>query len=143
MSDFAIQTRALRREYRPRHAPVRVALDGIDLAVRAGEIHGLLGPNGAGKTTLVKVLSTVLLPTSGSAEVLGFDVRARPREVRSRIGSVFGGERGLYLRVSSRRNLLFWASLYGLHGVQAKARCQELLDRVGLAERADDPVEQL
>jgi ABC-2 type transport system ATP-binding protein len=143
MSDVAIQTRALRREYAPRRGPARVALDGIDLRIRAGEIHGLLGPNGAGKTTLVKILSTVLLPTSGSVEVLGFDVAARPREVRTRIGSVFGGERGLYARVSSRRNLLFWASLYGLHGAKAKARCEELMERVGLAERANDPVEQL
>jgi ABC-2 type transport system ATP-binding protein len=143
MTEAALVVQALRRTYAQRRGEPRTALDGVDLAVRPGEIHGLLGPNGAGKTTLVKILSTVLLPTSGTAEVLGFDVVRHPQQVRTRIGTVFGGDRGSYARVSVRRNLLFWASLYGLDRRAGRRRADELIERVGLTERADDPVEQL
>jgi ABC-2 type transport system ATP-binding protein len=117
------------------------ALAGVSLDVDKGEVHGLLGPNGAGKTTLVKILSTVLLPTSGSATVLGYDVVADVREVRRAVGVAFGGERGLYTRVSARRNLQFWGALYGLSRRDVRRRSDELLERVGLLERADAPVE--
>ena len=140
---LAVDVRRLRRVYRSRgKAPETVALDGVDLSVDEGEIHGLLGPNGAGKTTLVKVLTTVLTPSSGSAAVLGSDVLAAPRKVREVVGVVFGGERGLYTRVSARRNLLFWAALYKLDGATSRRRCGELLERVGLSEHADQPVEE-
>jgi ABC-2 type transport system ATP-binding protein len=144
MADMAVEVRNLRRVYTARRGGgSRTALDGIDLDVADGHIHGLLGPNGAGKTTLVKILSTVLLPTAGTARVLGYDVVDRPREVRNRIGAVFGGDRGLYARVSVRRNLLFWASLYGLDGKAGRLRSEMLIARMGLAERADDLVERL
>ncbi|HWC14861.1 MAG TPA: ABC transporter ATP-binding protein [Actinomycetota bacterium] len=117
------------------------ALDGITLSIPLGEVHGLLGPNGAGKTTLVKILSTVLLPTSGTAEVLGINVASEAREVRPLIGLVFGGERGLYPRITGRQNLRYWAALYRMPKVDAKRRTDVLLERVGLAERADDRVE--
>jgi ABC-2 type transport system ATP-binding protein len=140
---LAVDVRGLGRVYRSRGKTAEtVALDGVDLTVENGEIHGLLGPNGAGKTTLVKVLTTVLTPSSGSASVLGNDVMAAPRKVREVVGVVFGGERGLYTRVSARRNLSFWAALYRLDGATSRRRCAELLERVGLADRADEPVEE-
>src|ERR1051326_6304754 len=132
---LAVDVRGLGRVYRSRgKAAETVALDGVDLSVDDGEIHGLLGPNGAGKTTLVKVLTTVLTPSSGSAAVLGNDVMAAPRKVREVVGVVFGGERGLYTRVSAHRNLSFWAALYKLDGATSRRRCAQLLERVGLTE---------
>jgi ABC-2 type transport system ATP-binding protein len=117
------------------------ALDGFDLAVGPGEVHGLLGPNGAGKTTLCKILSTVLLPTSGTARILGLDVVADAKRVRPVLGIVFGGERGLYARMTAAQNLRFWAALYGLGRRAGRDRAAALLDRVGLGARADDRVE--
>ncbi|MET0413154.1 MAG: ABC transporter ATP-binding protein [Polyangiaceae bacterium] len=114
-----------------------VALDGVSLEVDEGEVRGLLGPNGAGKTTLVKILSTVLLPSSGSAQVLGHDVVRDTAAVRALIGIVFGGDRGLYVNLTGRQNLAYWASLYDVPAAQGKARITALLERVGLGERAD------
>jgi ABC-2 type transport system ATP-binding protein len=118
-----------------------VALDDVSLEIPEGEIHGLLGPNGAGKTTLVKILSTVLVPTSGRARVLGHDVVEETRSVRPLIGIVFGGERGLYWRLTGRQNLEYWGALYKLSSSRTRSRAQELLERVGLTERADERVE--
>ena len=140
-----VEIRELTRVYQPRRRreggrPV-VALDRVSLTVREGEVHGLLGPNGAGKTTLVKILATVLLPSAGQALVGALDV-VRDRDlVRRRIGIVFGGERGLYTRLTARQNLRFWAALYQLPGRVAADRTNRLLDRVGLAERGDSRVE--
>jgi ABC-2 type transport system ATP-binding protein len=117
------------------------ALRDVDLEIPEGEIHGLLGPNGAGKTTLCKILSTVLLPSGGRAEICGYDVVAETAAVRRLIGIVFGGERGLYTRLTARGNLEFWASLYGLSGSQAQVRVTTLLERLGLEQRADARVE--
>jgi ABC-2 type transport system ATP-binding protein len=122
-------------------APPRTALDSIDLVIDSGEVHGLLGPNGAGKTTLCKILATVLLPTAGIARIDGFDVVSQRREVRSRIGIVFGGERGLYTRLTARQNLGYWAALYRVPRRAAVPRIETLLARVGLADRADQRVE--
>jgi len=143
VTETAVRTWELRRTFTPRRGEPREALKGLDLTIGAGEIHGLLGPNGAGKTTLVRILSTVLLPTAGRAEVLGLDVVGDRDQVRTRIGTVFGGERGLYSRVSVRRNMLFWASLYGLDRRAARTRSDALLERMGLTGRADTPVEEL
>jgi ABC-2 type transport system ATP-binding protein len=119
-----------------------VALDRVSLEIPQGEIHGLLGPNGAGKTTLVKILSTVLVPTSGRACVLGHDVVEEARAVRPIIGIVFGGERGLYWRLTGRQNLEYWGALYRLSGGETRRRAQQLLERVGLVDKADERVEQ-
>jgi ABC-2 type transport system ATP-binding protein len=129
------------RTFQPRKRPAVQALDGVRLEVDEGEVHGLLGPNGAGKTTLVKILTTVLLPTSGRAQIFGHDVVRDAKAVRPLIGIVFGGERGLYTRLTARQNLEYWASLYRLPGPQIKPRAAALLDRVGLADKADVKVE--
>jgi len=134
----------LRREYPSRGnkgSPV-VALDDLSLAIEPGQIFGLLGPNGAGKTTLIKVLTTLLSPTSGTASVAGFDVARQGKHVRRRIGFVFGGDRGLYYRLSGRDNLVYFAALYGLSRGEAEERATRLLGAVGLAGHAHRRVEQ-
>lgn len=134
-SAAALEVADLRREYRIGRgkAPV-VALDGLSLSVARGRVHGLLGPNGAGKTTLCKILATVLVPTSGSARVAGFDVVSDADEVRRRIGLVLGGDRGLYAKLSARENLEFWAAMYGMPRAEASARIDAVVTRVGLAD---------
>ncbi|GIJ62208.1 ABC transporter ATP-binding protein [Virgisporangium aurantiacum] len=119
------------------------ALNGVSLHVDRGEIHGLLGPNGAGKTTLVKVLSTVLLPTSGRARVFGHDVVAATAAVRARIGIVFGGERGLYGRLTARQNLAYWAALYRLGRAETRHRVDDSLRLLGLSGQEDTPVDRM
>ena len=131
----------IHRIFTPRKREPVNALDGVSLTIPAGEVHGLLGPNGAGKTTLVKILSTVLLPTSGSASVLGHDVVAEARAVRPQIGIVFGGERGLYWRLTGRQNLEYWGALYKLSRAEIRERTGVLLERVGITDRADERVE--
>ena len=121
--------------------PDVVALDAVSLAIPPGEIHGLLGPNGAGKTTLVKILSTVLLPTSGRARVLGHDVVEETKAVRPLIGIVFGGERGLYWRLTGAPEPGVLGRAVQASARETKARAQRLIERVGLTERADERVE--
>jgi ABC-2 type transport system ATP-binding protein len=142
-----IEAEELRRTYRTttgivRRRPLEVeAVRGISFEVARGELFGLLGPNGAGKTTTIKMLITLLLPTAGSARVLGFDVVRDAREVRRRIGYVFGGERGLYERLSGLDNLRYFGELYGLSGKRARVRIQEVIDLVGLQGRERERVE--
>ena len=138
----AVEIEEIRRVFTPRKRDPVTALDGVSLTIPVGEVHGLLGPNGAGKTTLVKILSTVLLPTDGRALVCGHDVVTETKAVRPLIGIVFGGERGLYTRLSARQNLEYWGALYRLSGAEIKARTAMLLDRVGLTDRADQRVEE-
>jgi len=118
-----------------------VAVEDVSFGIQEGELFGLLGPNGAGKTTTVKMLTTLLIPTLGSASVKGFDVVAQAAEVRKRIGFIFGGERGLYWRLSGIDNLRYFASLYNLDYVITKKRIPELLDLVGLNGRGEEKVE--
>jgi ABC-2 type transport system ATP-binding protein len=117
------------------------AVRGISFSVDRGELFGLLGPNGAGKTTTIKMLITLLLPTSGRATVLGFDVVAQAREVRRRVGYVFGGDRGLYERLSGLDNLRYFAELYAVPPREQRLRIGELLELVGLAGRERERVE--
>jgi ABC-2 type transport system ATP-binding protein len=118
-----------------------VALDGVDLAIQSGELFGLLGPNGAGKTTITRILATVLLPTSGKAQVFGQDVVKGVKAIRPRIGLVFGGERGLYWRLTGRDNLQYFADLYKVPPETARRRIPELLELVGLTDRANERIE--
>ena len=109
--------------------------------IEAGETFGLLGPNGAGKTTIIKMLTTLLLPTAGSARVLGFDVASQPGEIRRRVGYVFGGDRGLYDRLSALDNLRYFAELYGVPARAQRQRIAYVLDLVRLAGRERERVE--
>lgn len=140
-SKTMVEVEDLRRTFPRKGDSPRAALDGLSLAVPDGEVHGLLGPNGAGKTTLCRILSTVLLPTSGTARIAGLDVVTDTAAVRRTIGIVFGGERGLYDRLTARQNLLYWSSLFHMRTSAAKPRVAQLLERVGLADRADERVE--
>jgi ABC-2 type transport system ATP-binding protein len=117
------------------------AVRGVTFEVQRGELFGLLGPNGAGKTTTIKMLITLLLPTAGSARVLGHDVVKDAREVRKVIGYVFGGDRGLYERLPALDNLRYFAELYGVPPREQKQRIGELLELVGLTGREKERVE--
>ncbi len=117
------------------------AVDSLNISVDSGELFGFLGPNGAGKTTTIKMLSTLLLPTSGTATIFGHDIQKAPQKVRKRIGVVFGGERGLYWRLSGRDNMRLFSELYGLDSSEQADTIDSLLELVGIADRADSKVE--
>lgn len=146
-SEKAITVQELRRVYSSSKGIIRKtrnvveAVKGISFDVDYGELFGLVGPNGAGKTTTIKMLTTLLTPTSGTAKVLGFDIVADYVDIRRRIGIIFGGERGLYYRVSGRENLRYFADLYGVPLPKREGTINELLGLVGLADRADERVE--
>jgi len=118
-----------------------VAVKDVSFEVDYGELFGLVGPNGAGKTTTIKMLTTMLIPTSGRAKVLGHDVQKEVTKVRERIGIVLGGERGLYTRVNALDNLRYFADLYGVPVNVREKRIKELLQFMGLSDRARDRVE--
>ncbi len=142
-----IEVEELSRTYRSHTGTFRrrttavEALRGVSFAVEAGQLFGLLGPNGAGKTTMIKILTTLLLPSSGRASVLGFDVSRQARQIRGRVGYVFGGDRGLYDRLSAYDNLRYFADLYRVAPRRRRARIDELLELVGLKGRERERVE--
>jgi ABC-2 type transport system ATP-binding protein len=142
-----IEAVGLRRTYKTSTGTFRrrslevEAVRGVTFDVAEGELFGLLGPNGAGKTTTIKMLITLLIPTSGSASVLGFDVVKDARKVRERIGYVFGGDRGLYDRLSGLDNLRYFAELYAVPPREQRPRIDELLEMVGLKGREGERVE--
>jgi ABC-2 type transport system ATP-binding protein len=143
----AIEAVGLGRTYRTgtgilRRRVVEVeAVRGVSFSVGAGELYGLLGPNGAGKTTTIKMLTTLLVPTLGTARVLGHDVVTAVSRVRASIGYVFGGDRGLYDRLSALDNLRYFAELYGVEPRDQRRRIATVLELVDLADRAQDRVE--
>jgi ABC-2 type transport system ATP-binding protein len=118
-----------------------VAVKDISFDVDYGELFGVVGPNGAGKTTTIKMLTTMLIPTSGNATVLGWDLQKDVTKIREKIGIVLGGERGLYTRVNAIDNLRYFADLYGVPSNIRDKRVKELLEFMGLSERAKDRVE--
>ena len=124
-----------------RHSLEVEAVRGVSFEIGEGELFGLLGPNGAGKTTTIKMLITLLIPSTGTARVLGHDVVADPTWVRARIGYVFGGDRGLYERLSAFDNLRYFAELYGVDPRRQRARIAEMLELVGLTGREKERVE--
>jgi ABC-2 type transport system ATP-binding protein len=118
------------------------ALNGLDFSVPHGIVFGLLGPNGSGKTTTIRILATLLTPTSGEARVLGYDVVREASKVRGRIGLILGGERGLYGRLTGEENLKYFAALNHLSRDMARQRVKEIIELVGLTEAGRRPVEQ-
>jgi len=143
----AIEVKNLRRVYKTTTGTIRrtskevVAVDDVSFEVKEGELFGMLGPNGAGKTTTVKMLTTLLIPTAGSAHIKGYDVVEQADKIRSRIGFIFGGERGLYWRLSGRDNLRYFASLYHVDPSVAEKRIEQLIEMVGLKGRGKEKIE--
>lgn len=119
-----------------------IALSNLCFTVPSGIVFGLLGPNGSGKTTTIRILSTLLMPTSGQAKVFGFDVVKEAPKVRKKIGLIFGGERGLYGRLTGIENLRYFAALSHMDSDNTKKRIKEVLDIVGLTQASDRLVEQ-
>lgn len=142
--DLSIETRTLRRVFKgiPGAGDV-VALDSVDLAIEDGEIFGLLGPNGAGKTTMIKILATLLLPTSGEAYVKGLEVSKNASKVRKVINLVSGGETPGYGILSVKENLWFFSQLYGLSRQAANDRIKGLVTQLGLDNYIDTRMSKL
>jgi len=129
---YAIEANALKKEFRKRDEHIW-ALKGVDLKVEKGRIYGLLGPNGAGKTTMIYILSTLLLPTSGSAKVLGYDVVKDDDKVRERIGMCIGGT-SFYHSMTPVELLQLYGRLYGLNSQKRKERIKKLIDDLEITE---------
>ena len=141
----AIEAVEVTRSFRPqkRSEEPLVALAGVSLAVPPGELFGLLGPNGAGKTTLIKILVTLLLPSSGAARVAGFDVETQPAEVRRRIAVVSGGETTGFGMLTCREQLWMFSQFHGMKSRPARRRIDELLERLGIGAARDRKVGDL
>lgn len=140
--ELAVQTENLSRVYKIRggkktEPKTLIALKDVNLEVPRGELFGLLGPNGAGKTTLIKILTTLLGPTSGHARVAGYDVEKEPNKIRQRINMVSGGESSGYGLLTVRENLWMFSQFYGMPSKLAQKRITELLEIVGLGDRAN------
>ncbi|MCU0859541.1 MAG: ATP-binding cassette domain-containing protein [Thermoplasmata archaeon] len=142
----AVEVKELTRVFEPKKKkegkPVR-ALDSADLRIESGELFGLLGPNGAGKTTLLKILSTLLLPTSGKAYVAGYDVEKQFLEVRKRINMVSGGEMSGYGLLTVRENLWMFTQFYGIKSKTASERIDDMLARFDMADKKNEKVRTL
>ncbi len=110
------------------------ALKHVKFTVERGQVVGLLGENGAGKTTLLRTIATLLTPTDGNVKVAGYDTQKNPEEVKKRIGVLFGGETGLYDRLTARENLEYFAALYGLSKHETKIRIDELARMFGMRD---------
>ncbi len=138
-----IQVENLRRDYIThrgflhRNKEVVSAVRDISFYVQPGEVFGLLGQNGAGKTTTIKMLTTLLAPTGGTCKVLGFNTFGEEKYIRPRINFIFGGEMGVYRRLSARDNLRYFANLYGLKPREREQRIQDILELVELRDAAD------
>lgn len=145
--DTVIEVKELKRTYVTRRGFLKKekrvvqAVDGISFEVRRGEIFGLLGQNGAGKTTTIKMLTTLLAPTAGTCKVLGCDTLGQEKQIRKRINFIFGGEMGVYRRLSARDNLRYFSNLYLIPGKERDVRIEKILKLVDLADRADDLAE--
>jgi sodium transport system ATP-binding protein len=131
-----IQVQALSKSFTDPKRGARLAVDHIGFEVHAGEVFGLLGPNGAGKTTTLRMLATLLKPTSGTATLNGFDIVREPEQVRGQIGFL-SGDMGLYGRLTPRETLEFFASLNGLDRGRATRRISDLLAMLDMNSFAD------
>ena len=167
MTDFAIEARQLVKKFparpgtgdkntdgTPAPKPKRAlfakkelkamftAVNGVDLQIERGEIFGLLGPNGAGKSTTIRMLCTLLEPTSGTATVHGFDIVRQANDVRRSLGTVLAGERSIYWKLTGRENLEYFAALYHIPAALAKKRVEELIERMEIKDRSNELVEK-
>ena len=142
---WAIQTFALTKRFPAqsvlrglisRSGPESPAVNGVDLSIKPGELFGLLGPNGAGKTTLIKMLCTLVSPTSGTARVNGFDL-SQETEIKASIGLVTSDERSFYWRLTGRQNLEFFAQLHHIPHDQIRNRVDEVLEQVDIGSISD------
>jgi len=136
-----VSVQDLVRDYRSGSQTTR-ALDGLSFEVQEGTVCGVLGPNGSGKTTTVRILATLLMPTSGSASIKGHDVAREARHVRAMIGLVLGGERGFYPALTGGQNLRYWGALRGFSPAETDRRMGEALEAVDLLNARDTPVER-
>ena len=134
LSEYAIETHGLTKKFGS-----FTAVDHVDLAVRKGEIYGFLGPNGAGKSTTIRMLCTLLKPSSGTAKVAGFNIDSEANEVRKRIGLV-SEKLIMYTRLTAEQNLMFFGKLYGIDEAELKSKVEELLDMVKLTPFKDRSV---
>ena len=146
MKEKIINVNNLKREYSKKRffkkdKKTVKAVDGITFDVKKGEIFGLLGQNGAGKTTTIKMLTTLLAPTSGTCEVLGHKTFGEEKMIRPRINFIFGGEMGVYRRLSARDNLRYFSNLYMIPKKIRDEKIEKILKLVDLADRADDLAE--
>ena len=139
---LAIDVQGVRRVYAVKPQPV-VALQGVDLQVEPGEFFGLLGPNGAGKTTLIKILTTLLLPSAGTAKIFGFDVEHQTKQIRRIMNMVAGGEQSGYGILTVREQLWMFSQFYGLPSKDGWRRVDELIEAVGLQEQREQRVSTL
>jgi ABC-type multidrug transport system, ATPase component len=140
---LAIEARNLTRVFESKGKEPFYALRDVNLEVHYGELFGLLGPNGAGKSTLIKILCTLLLPTSGTARVAGFDVVTEADRVRRSISMVSGGEHSGYGILTVRETLWLFAQFYGIPSKEALRRIDEALEVVGLSDAANTRVNKL
>jgi ABC-2 type transport system ATP-binding protein len=140
-----VDVRELRKQFKYRigltDKRTATAVDGVSFEIAKGEIFSLLGPNGAGKTTTIKMLCTLIRPTSGDAIIDGQSVVDEPEQVRSRIGVMLAGDRNMYWKLTGRDNLQYFAALYHLRPKDARERIEYLLKLVSLTEYAKVPVE--
>jgi ABC-type multidrug transport system ATPase subunit len=143
--EYAVEVEALSKQFLPERRPWRFypgwlkeeafnALHQVSLKVAAGTLFCLLGPNKSGKTTLLKIISTLILPSSGKVTVLGYDLRTRADEIKKHIGVISGEERSFYWRLSGRDNLEFWAALYGMSRTESARRIAELVELLHLQD---------
>lgn len=139
---IAIKTENLGRTYKKEKVVIE-ALKNINIEVNKGEIFGLLGPNGAGKTTLIKILTTLLLPTSGKAYVLGYDVEKETLRIREKINMVSGGEWAGYGILTVKENLWMFSQFYGIPSKKAKRDIDKYLEIFGLKEDANTKISKL
>jgi len=128
-----LEVQSLRKEFGD-----LTAVDGISFEIQEGEIFGFLGPNGAGKTTSISMICGLLTPTAGEIHVEGVSIQKNPREVKRRLG-VVPQEVAIYEELSARENLSFWGGIFGMRGGELRRRVDELLEQVGLEDRAKEP----
>jgi sodium transport system ATP-binding protein len=133
ISSVAVEARGLSKVYKGPKGTTTLAADGVSFSARGGEVFGLLGPNGAGKTTTLRMLSTVLTPTGGTALIAGHDVVREPDEVRASIGFL-SGNTGLYPRLTPREVLRYFGRMYGMSGPPLDARIDKLAALLGMTD---------